>query len=179
MIRFWQRMAAIYGHKWVSAFGDSPLNEEGKMTIAGDTWQRGLAGIADQSIATGLQNALMSADDWPPALPAFRAMCFDIPAFAEIRRHLTQGGVWTPFYALVMTYLDQFRWKRADQDKADKLLREAYNEAVAYRIAGNALPEPAIAIAAPVYVAPEQKPADPAKVAAEIAKLAEYLGKGA
>ena len=145
MIRFWQRMAAIYGHKWTSAFGDSPFNDQGVMTIAGDTWQRGLAGIPEPAIATGLQAALTSADGWPPTLPAFRALCFDIPPFSAVRREAC-GTARSGFTTLTLSFLDLYRWKHTDQDKADRLLREAYSEAVLYVIEGGKLPEPKLAL---------------------------------
>jgi len=145
MIRFWQRMAAIYGHKWTSAFGDSPFNDQGVMTIAGDTWQRGLTGISESAIAKGLQAALTSADGWPPTLPAFRALCFDIPAFSVVRREacgINRSG----FTTVALSFLDLYRWKHTDQDKADRLLREAYEEAVVYVVEGGELPEPTLAL---------------------------------
>ena len=145
MVRFWQRMAAIYGHKWTSAFGDSPFNDQGVMTIAGDTWQRGLTGISEPDIATGLQAALTSADGWPPTLPAFRAMCFKIPAFSVVRRE-AMGTNRSGFTTATLSRLDLYRWQHTDQDKADRLLKEAYEETVLYVIEGGKLPEATIAL---------------------------------
>lgn len=139
MIRFWQRMAAIYGHKWTSAYGDTPFDDNGSLTLAGDTWQRGLTGVAEQDIAKGLQAALMSADGWPPTLPAFRALCFDIPAFSVVRREARSKDR-RPFTTATLSRLDLYRWERADQDKADRLLKDAFEETVDFVLRGGELP---------------------------------------
>ena len=145
MIRFWQRMAAIYGHKWTSAYGDTPFDDEGVLTLAGDTWQRGLTGISEPAIAAGLQAALTSADGWPPTLPAFRAMCFKIPAFSVVRRE-SMGTNRSGFTTATLSRLDLYRWQHTDQDKADRLLKEAYEETVLYVIEGGKLPEATLAL---------------------------------
>ena len=175
MVRFWQRMAAIYGHKWVSAYGDAPFDDAGKMTIAGDTWQRGLAGVPESAIAAGLQAALMGSDGWPPTLPTFRSMCFDIPMMSIVRRELTCGdGQLSPFSMQVVTFLDHYRWKRSDEDKADRLLLDAYTEAVAYVVSGNPLPEILLAIESTSQ--PAHNPATPETVAEHFRKMSELLG---
>lgn len=172
MIRFWQRMAAIYGHKWTSAFGESPFNDQGVMTIAGDTWQRGLTGISEPAIAAGLQAALMSADGWPPTLPAFRALCFDIPAFSVVRREVSNSMLSdfqtkrSGFAKITMSRLDTYRWQRMDQDKGDRLLKEAYDEAVQYILEGGQLPDEYLAIPKETqkYVEPERTPEEVAEI---------------
>jgi len=170
MVRFWQRMGAIYGHKWTSAFGESPFSEVGVLTVAGDTWQRGLAGIPERSIADGLQAALLSADGWPPTLPAFRALCFDLPAFSVVRREAISGQR-SEFTTLVIDFLDHFRWKLCDQDKADKLLKEAYDEAAQHVMRGGELPEQRLAIRQE-FQAPQQKTPEEQALADQTAKEA-------
>lgn len=64
--RLWQRMAAIYGHKWVSSYGPDDSD---------DTWLRGLGGITPHEVAAGLSACVERADPWPPTLPQFRALC--------------------------------------------------------------------------------------------------------
>ena len=173
MIRFWQRMAAIYGHKWTSAYGETPFDDGGVLTLAGDTWQRGLTGVAEQDIAKGLQAALMSADGWPPTLPAFRALCFDIPAFSVVRREVSNSMLSdfqtdrSGFTKITLSRLDTYRWQRMDQDKGDRLLREAYDEAVQYILAGGQLPDEYLAIPKET-----QKSTDPERTPEEQAEIA-------
>ena len=166
MIRFWQRMAAIYGHKWTSSFGDSPFNDQGVLTIAGDTWQRGLTGIPEPAIAAGLQAALTSADGWPPTLPAFRALCYGIPPFSIVRRE-AYGAHRSGFTTHALSRLDMYRWKHTDQDKADRLLREAYEETTQFVVSGGVLPKPSLALSSELGAteAKARTPEDAAKSA--------------
>ena len=183
MIRFWQRMAAIYGHKWTSAYGDTPFDDEGVLTLAGDTWQRGLTGVAEQDIAKGLQAALMSADGWPPTLPAFRALCFDIPAFSVVRREVSNSMLSdfqtdrSGFTKITLSRLDTYRWQRMDQDKGDRLLREAYDEAVQYILAGGQLPDEYLAIPKETQKStePERTPEEQAEIARKAQEAIDEL----
>lgn len=183
MRRFWARMVAIYGHKWASAYGDACERDDGALTVAGDTWQRGLAGVGERQIALGLQACLTSADPWPPTLPAFRALCLGIPPLravlaevnAQLRRGSAGGGDPAPFVRLVWMHLDTYRLRHANTDRADQLIRDAYEIAREAVMRGEPLPEPAAAaIDAPR--AAKSKPADPAVVAAELAKMRDALG---
>jgi hypothetical protein len=75
-------MAAIYGHRWTSARGESDY---------GDTWLHGLAGVSPAQLAAGMRNAIkisadrhrLGRDDWPPTLGQFRAYCTPAPAVRE------------------------------------------------------------------------------------------------
>lgn len=63
--RIWERMTAMYGHRWVSAHGE---RDDG-------TWSAGLGDVTGDEIAHGLSACLSREDPWPPSLPEFRAMC--------------------------------------------------------------------------------------------------------
>jgi hypothetical protein len=183
MRRFWARMVAIYGGKWARDYGDACENDDGTLTVTGDTWRRGLSGVSEQQIAAGLQACLTSADPWPPTLPAFRALCLGIPPLAAILREITahqrRGGRGeaepTPFARLVWLHLDTYRMRHADIDKADRLIRDAYDIAREAVMRGEPLPAaPAGAIEAPKE--PERKPVDPAVAAEHIARARAALG---
>lgn len=137
-------MAAIYGHRWTSAFGERCDDDAGALTVAGDTWARGLAGVAEGSIGVGLNAALMAADPWPPTLPAFRAMCLGVPSLGETRINILKK-VRTPFTILVWQHLDNFHFHRADKEKADYMLKDAYEIAREHVMSGGGLPELPIA----------------------------------
>ena len=146
MRRLWIRMAEIYGHRWTSAYGDDAGGS------AGQTWAKGLAGLTPRQIGHGLDVAIASPDDWPPSLPAFRAMCFDIPDIAVVRAQLAdRGPALSRFARLVWQHIDAHRYRRADAATADRLLREAYGTARDHVMRGGELPpEPAGEIAPPV-----------------------------
>ncbi len=167
----WARMAEIYGHRWASAYGAEPS----------ETWAKGLAGITPRQVADGLNACLRSADPWPPSLPQFRGMCFGVPELfavrAELLAHLRPGAsVPSPFARLVWSMLDGYRWRQSDADKADRMLREAYEQARAHVMSGGPLPEKPVA-AIEQQEAPKPKPAAPETAKAALDRLAAMLGQ--
>jgi hypothetical protein len=173
--RLWARMSAIYGHKWTSAYGEACEDVTGALTIPGDTWARGLAGVAEAKIGSGLNAALMSADGWPPSLPAFRALCFGIPSLATVKHELATKQR-SPFVVQVWRYLDSYRFSRANQDDADRMLSDAYYLASEHVMAGGALPDAPIA---EIAQEPEQlTPANDNTARIHIAELEALLGLG-
>jgi len=77
--RVWTRMAEVYGHKWVSQYGECS-DEMGNLTSAAKTWAEGLASLGDQAeqlkrISVGFSKTVKSGDQWPPSLPQFLQMC--------------------------------------------------------------------------------------------------------
>lgn len=65
----WRRMTRIYGHRWLSNFGE---RDDG-------TWAAGLRGITAQHLAAGFRATVDSGEYWPPSLPQFRALCLGLP----------------------------------------------------------------------------------------------------
>ena len=168
MRTLWLRMGEIYGYRWTSAYGEDA--EKG----AGETWSKGLAGISPRGVADGLSAALVSSDPWPPTLPQFRAMCLGIPSFPAVVRIIRGDAEKTPFSRLVWQHVDAFRYRTVDADKAERLLRDAYELARDHVMAGGALPDDPVAqIEAPK--AAEAKPADPEVAKRYIAEMAAKL----
>ena len=77
--QLWARMAEIYGHRWVSSYGEIPT----------DTWAKGLYGLTTRQLADGLNECMKAAQGWPPTLPEFRAMCLPekVENAAMYKRH--------------------------------------------------------------------------------------------
>lgn len=61
----WIRMTELYGHRWLSQYGETPA----------DTWIRGLADMSTADLGTGIIACVKSGESWPPSLPEFRAYC--------------------------------------------------------------------------------------------------------
>lgn len=161
-------MAAIYGHRWTSSYGDDPGS------MAGDTWAAGLSGLTGGQLARGLEACVASSDPWPPSLPDFRAACLGIPPLAAVR---LDGDRSNRFTRLVWQHLDGYRYKQAPADQSDRLLREAYELAREHVMRGGALPEIAGEIGRE-----ERKPvpASPERAAEAIAEITRALsGKDA
>lgn len=109
------------------------------MTITGDTWSRGLSGIQETQIGVGLSEALASADGWPPTLPEFRAMCLGVPTLPAAK--LAINDPQNRFSLLMWQRMDKFSFRQADAERAENMLRGAYDLAREHVMRGGALPE--------------------------------------
>jgi hypothetical protein len=58
-------MAKIFGHRWVSSYGEM---DDG-------SWLAGLHDVTVEQVKVGLERLRVSEEPWPPTLPQFRAMC--------------------------------------------------------------------------------------------------------
>jgi len=128
-------MAALYGHTWTSAYGDSSRGP------AGAQWAKTLAGMTRAQIEAGIDACRAEGAEFPPSAPRFRAMCLGIPSLARVRLELTRGQP-SPFARMVWANLDVHRYRTESADRADRMLREAYELAREERMRGAELPEP-------------------------------------
>jgi hypothetical protein len=169
----WAALVGIYGARFVRDFGSDPST-----TAAGALWERGLAGMGDDAIRRGIDACVASGDDWPPSLPAFRAMCLDIPPLAAVKEALRTGRppeALRRFLVLVHARLDAFELRRASAEKGERMIADAYGLARDAVLRGEPLPDmPAGHIEAPRE--PERKPADPERARAAMAAAAAVLG---
>lgn len=180
--RLWERMAALYHHRWTSALGDMPQGDDGSLTVAGDTWARGLAGITPEQVGQGVDACLTRSDAWPPTLPEFRALCLQVPSFDETRLHVTTSRVTdAPFYRLVWQLLDTHRFRTSPAQDSDRVLRAAYEAARDHVMRLRPMPDGSAGLLAPPPVKlrefdfvppPEVLPAD-----AKIQQLREQLAE--
>lgn len=168
--RFWSRMAGIYGHRWNSAFGDAPEDAGGDLTIAGDTWKRGLLGVTETQIGVGITACIASAEPWPPTLPEFRALCLGVPSIGEVRALVSKRSGASPFIRLVWQHIDGWNFARADQHAADRMLRDAYEIAREHVMRGGELPaDPAGELTHQPEPAPQVEVREAAAVIADLA----------
>ena len=75
IVNLWERMTHLYGHKFSAVFGERATRPDGSLTDVAQTWAGALCGITGAQLAAGLRSCIESGTDWPPSLPAFRAMC--------------------------------------------------------------------------------------------------------
>lgn len=172
--RVWERMAAVFPNVWRSAMGDSPNKPDGALTVAGDTWAKGLAGISGQQLAAGLRAVIANASSWPPTLGEFRALCEGLPTFEDVEHELRPGRSVdpSPFARLVWQMLDSWAYRHADVGKAERLLRGAYHRAREHVQRGGAMPETSAAVT-------QERPAskrDPAVAERALAAIAAAIG---
>lgn len=124
MRKLWERMSAIYGHRWTSAYDERCDDENGVLTVPGETWQRGLAGVSDQSIGKGISACIVAADPWPPTLPQFRGMCLDVPTLAAARAEFSDQS--TNFAIAMKSSIDSWAFRHATAEQANRMIRDAY-----------------------------------------------------
>jgi hypothetical protein len=134
MQRLWLRMSEIYGHRWTSSAGETPS----------ELWEKALAGVAPEAIGRTIERLILEADPWPPTLPQFRAMCFDVPTMDAVRAELLRrdSSQRSRFALAVWRRMDGYAWRHAEASRADAMLRDAYEAARAAVMAGEPLPEP-------------------------------------
>ena len=114
----WQRMGAIYGHRWSSSYG---------LTDIGDTWAIGLASMTPEQIGVGITACIKSGDEWPPSLPKFRAMCLEIPALSKVSRNIFSRRVKDdPFTEIVWSNIDHYRFGQSSAKEGEKMIKAAY-----------------------------------------------------
>ncbi len=75
IVNLWERMIHLYGHRFSAVFGERAMRSDGSLTDVAHTWAGGLRGITGAQLAAGLRSCIESGTEWPPSLPAFRAMC--------------------------------------------------------------------------------------------------------
>jgi len=172
--RVWERMAAVFPNVWRAAMGDSPNKPDGGLTVAGDTWAKGLSGITGQQLAVGLRAVIANASNWPPTLGEFRALCEGLPTFEDVEHELRPGRSVdpSPFARLVWQMLDSWAYRHADVGKAERLLRGAYHRAREHVQRGGAMPETSAAVT-------QERPAskrDPAVAERALAAIAAAIG---
>jgi hypothetical protein len=157
-------MASLFGNSWVSQYGAAPDG------VGGDTWSAVLAGLERAQIAHGLQLVSRIPSDWPPTAPRFRALCLGIPTLAHVRLELrAKSAEPSPFLRQLWSYVDGFRYRQASANDADRMIRDAYDMAVAFVMEGGELPVPAAAIEQDGP--PKPKPADPDVARRHIAEI--------
>lgn len=172
LAEIWVRMLAIYGHRWESAYGRTPDG------LTGETWAAGLQGIEPRGIAQGFGACLRSADGWPPTLPEFRAMCLGIPPMALVKAQLKPGNPNpSPFVRLVWQNLDSWAFKHADTDRAERMLRDAYELAKTHLMAGGSL-DGEVAGQLEQDDLPPYVPAPPEVAKRHMSEIADLLGMG-
>lgn len=167
----WVMMASRYGHTWLSQFGPSPDG------YAGDEWAKTLSGMNKDRIMQGMDADQIRGGEWPPSSTQFLSMCHRIPEFSVVRIELNgRNTTRTPFGQLVWNKLDGFNYKQLAADKADRLLRDAYDAARIHVLEGGALPYPPEHL---IEYTPQRKREGnytPAIAHEEMTKIAKALG---
>lgn len=140
--RIWEKMSAIYGHRWVSSYG-LHVDDAGNMTQAAETWRLGLEGLSHEQLASGFSALLTAGMEWPPTLPEFRELCLqsgsDAPLLEEVVQMLVtvstrQGSLVDryrhPLCLALARELDMYALRQASMERALAMVRPAYKRLV-------------------------------------------------
>jgi hypothetical protein len=174
LLDLWLANIAAYGPKWTSRAGELPFDDDGRLTIAGGVWSRGLAGMSRDAVLRALErHARVSA--WPAELSEMRALCLGVPTLAEVRVMLQEENARKPaFVVLMFQHLDYYNWRHgADVSRADRMLRDAYEVAREHVMLGGELPKVEAAIE---HEKQAPKPASPGAAGATFAEAREAFG---
>ena len=144
--RLWDRMAAIYGHAWTSAYGLAPAG------ACAEEWALAIGSMDREQATRAIERCRISGDRFPPTPSLFREWGLGIPAFESVRAELLsrESSQRSPFAIAVARRMDLWQWRHADATRADRMLRAAYDATREAVMLGEPLPEPALEIAAPV-----------------------------
>ena len=74
IMRLWERMTQLYGHRFLSAWGPS-VNDNGTITETADLWLQGLGKYSMEEIKIGITKLIEKGMEWPPTLPEFMHLC--------------------------------------------------------------------------------------------------------
>ena len=175
MTLLWERMAALYPTLWVRDLGASPIDGSGSLTVPGDTWAKGLSGLTGEQLAAGLRTCATRGGDFPPSVATFRSYCLSIPSLSAVQRELAnENSDRSGFAVLVWQGIDGYAYRRAEGKAADRMLKDAYDDARERVMAGEAPPPPRVALPPPA--APVARPASPEVAKAALAEMARTIG---
>lgn len=145
--KLWEKLAAMFGHKWTSTFGEE-VDPTG-------VWLTCLQDLTTQQLADGLSSIARSGREWPPGAPEFRALCLpnadslglptEAVAYHMLLKVTNTSGPkdWGQVHSVVYhTYmqLDPFELKIANATRHRQLFNEAYRMTVQQAAAGATFP---------------------------------------
>jgi len=140
--RIWEKMSAIYGHRWVSAYGVH-VDEFGQLSAAAETWAQGLSGLSREHLQHGFDALLKAGLEWPPTLPEFRDLCAaraDVPDLAAAVRLLANASSRDgslvdryrhPLVLAIALEVDMYALRTASMDRAFRLVGPVYKRLIA------------------------------------------------
>lgn len=147
VIQLFFRMTHLYGHKWVSVYGQ-PTRPDGSLTVSAEQWLYDLRDMTPEQVAAGVAETERRALEWPPGPIEFKRLCMGIPSLEQLLDRSTDYG---PVCAEIRSRCDWYRIEGMASDKARELAGQQLERAVmAMRESGQlqALAAPVQAIAA-------------------------------
>lgn len=82
IVRLYSRMQHLFGHKWMSAYGDAMGVSE--LTSSAKHWYYDLREFTPAQVAQGLMRVEQLAPEWPPSPMEFKKLCMGVPTIEEV-----------------------------------------------------------------------------------------------
>lgn len=139
LLDFWEQMAAIYDHAWVSKYGKTPV-DAGRLSKAAQLWLAAFQGLKTGEIFAAIQACARRVGDYPPRMGEFRSMAKGVPSYEQVAAWVRAKQFGQPFARMVWHNLDTYRLRSADVREWDRLVRGAYVLAIEQVMAGQEPP---------------------------------------
>ncbi len=144
------QLSGIYFNRWTVTMGTDPNSPDMR------AWVAEMRTLTMAQIDTGLKACRQDPSEWPPSPGMFKARCLGVPRYARARYEISgKGEQRSPFVRKMWEFVDSYAYRQAPSDKADRMLRDAYDLAVEHVLADGDLPD------MPVALIEQQAPAKP------------------
>lgn len=175
LCEMWAAFGVAFGARWTSSAGSTAITDDGDLTIAAGLWGEAFAGLKPAQVRQAVKAACMSGSGFPPTMPEFRRLAFNIPPFEDVNSELLTkpSAERSDIARLVWSRIDAHQHRHASAADARKMRVAAYDWAVERLIAGTA-EIPAAPKSQIEHKAPESE--IPKDRESRIARLAEILG---
>ena len=125
IVRLFTRMTHLYGHKWVSVYGNATAN--GKPTPSARQWLYDLRDMTPEQVALGVMETERRGLEWPPGPIDFKRLCLQIPSLEQL---LDRGTDYGPVCSELRNRLDWYRIEGMSREQARELASQQMERAV-------------------------------------------------
>jgi len=121
--RIFMRLAAIFGHKWVSLFPDATAQ-----AVAKAEWSNALEPLSDFQIGQGLDRCRRIAD-WNPTIPEFIRYATNLPTAGVVAERVAKREAIDPISRHIIHTIGGYDLRRMDVAKVEAKAKELYPDA--------------------------------------------------
>lgn len=126
IVRLFTRMAHLYAHRWVSAYGQA-LDDKGNLTASAKQWMHDLRGYTPEDVAVGIQSCMSKRIEWPPGPIEFKNLCDGIPSPAEV---LDRDQDYGPVCAAIRQRIDWWNIENLPSSKVREAVAQGIERAL-------------------------------------------------
>lgn len=140
-------------------------------------WIAEMRSLTMAQIDTGLKACRQDPSEWPPSPGMFKARCLGVPRYARARYEIGgKGEHRSPFVRKMWEFVDASAYRQAPADKADRMLRDAYDLTIEHVLADGDMPDAPVALIEQQDAPKPSIPTDPAAKAEILRRAREEAG---